>query len=103
MVNNVFRTLWHIPRNAAVAAVRMYQKTLSPDHGPLRSLHPYGYCRHAPTCSQFAMDVLQRRGLIVGSLLTIRRLLTCHPWKNPDEARMRELADRALGVHPSPR
>jgi len=37
-------------------------------------------CRFDPTCSQYALQALRRRGAIVGSWLTIRRLLRCHPY-----------------------
>ncbi len=37
-------------------------------------------CRFDPTCSSYAMQALRRRGAIVGSWLTIRRLLRCHPF-----------------------
>ena len=56
------RSLWHLPRNAAFIAITAYQHTLSPDHGPLRALHPYGFCRHDPTCSEYGVNVLQERG-----------------------------------------
>lgn len=100
MVQDLLAIVWHLPRNAAIGALRLYQRTLSPDHGPLRHLHPYGYCRHFPTCSAYAVEMLRRRGFVMGSLLGIRRLLTCHPWRKPDEAKMRELAQKALGMHP---
>ena len=90
------RLLWTLPRRTAIAGLRLYQVTLSPDHGPLRHLHPYGYCRHSPTCSMYAMDALRERGFVVGSLLSARRLLTCHPWKKPSDAKMRELAEKTL-------
>lgn len=83
MVKRGLLSLWLLPRRSAVFALSVYQKTLSPDHGPLRRLHPYGYCRHEPTCSEYGKNVLRERGFIIGSLLTIRRLLTCHPWSAP--------------------
>ena len=90
----MFLPLWLLPRRAAVLLLRLYQATLSPDHGPLRSLHPYGFCRHSPTCSMYAVLALERRGFVIGSLLSLRRLLTCHPWRKPDERKMRELAGK---------
>ena len=83
MVKHVLRILWLLPRNAAILMVSAYQQTLSPDHGPLKDLSRYGYCRHQPSCSAYAKDVLRERGLVVGSVLTLRRLLTCHPWAKP--------------------
>ncbi|MFA6038831.1 MAG: membrane protein insertion efficiency factor YidD [Candidatus Peribacteraceae bacterium] len=98
MVQALLAPLWHLPRNVANGMIRLYQGTLSPDHGPLRHLYPYGYCRHTPTCSAYAMEMLRKRGLVMGSLLSMRRLLTCHPWRKPDEAKMRELAEKVLSA-----
>jgi len=39
-----------------------------------------GSCRFSPTCSRYAKEALSRHGLIIGSWLTVKRLLKCHPW-----------------------
>ncbi len=62
------------------ALIRLYQKTLSLDHGPLKRLYPYGYCRFHPTCSNYALQALEQHGLLKGLYLSIRRVLRCHPW-----------------------
>lgn len=93
-MRNLLHNIWHLPRNLIVLLLRGYQKTLSPDHGPLRHLHPYGYCRHSPTCSMYAIDVLTRRGAVVGTLLSIKRVLSCNPWSKPSDERLQELAGR---------
>ena len=87
-MRNALRHIWHLPRNAIVLAVRGYQQTLSPDHGPLRHLHAFGYCRHSPTCSQYAINAVLENGATWGSILALRRVLTCHPWRKPDEERI---------------
>ncbi|OGJ56124.1 hypothetical protein A2706_02270 [Candidatus Peribacteria bacterium RIFCSPHIGHO2_01_FULL_51_35] len=83
-------TLWHIPRTLLVGCITVYQHTLSPDHGPLRHLHPYGYCRHSPTCSKYAQQIIQEKGVVVGSALAFWRLLRCNPWTKPDTKRAME-------------
>jgi len=77
-----------LPRKMIVAAITVYQHTLSPDHGPLRHLWRYGYCRHEPTCSEYGKRVIMERGVVVGGILTARRLLTCHPWRKPSMERI---------------
>jgi putative membrane protein insertion efficiency factor len=39
-----------------------------------------GTCRYHPTCSQYALDSVDRFGVAHGSWLTLKRLLRCHPW-----------------------
>jgi uncharacterized protein len=62
-----------------VFLISLYQRTLSPDHGPLRGRHPYGVCRYRPTCSEYAKQAIARHGAWRGSQLGLRRLGRCHP------------------------
>jgi uncharacterized protein len=54
-----------------VAAVRSYQREVSPRRGPC--------CHFTPTCSAYAVEALERHGAVRGSWLTARRLLRCRP------------------------
>ena len=56
----------------AVAAVRVYQRLVSPLLGDR--------CKYHPTCSQYAVDALRRYGFLRGALLASWRLLRCNPW-----------------------
>ena len=80
--------LWHLPRKSIVLMITGYQHTLSPDHGPLKELYTYGYCRHEPTCSEYGKRTIEEHGVIIGSLLIMKRLLTCHPWKIPSSEKI---------------
>ncbi len=66
-----------------LAALRTYQRTLSPDHGWLRARYPYGYCRYQPSCSEYARIAIERHGALRGTWLAFRRLLRCHPFAEP--------------------
>jgi len=59
-------------KRALIALVRAYQYALSPWWGQ--------HCRFTPTCSQYAVEALDRHGALGGSWLAARRLLRCHPW-----------------------
>ncbi len=59
--------------------IRLYQHTLSPDHGPLRVFFPSGICRYEQTCSEYTYQALEKHG-VKGLWLGIRRILTCHPF-----------------------
>jgi|GEM_PF-537011 len=89
----VILLLFFVPRRSLIALIMLYQATFSPDHGPLKSLFPYGYCRHSPTCSEYGVRVIGRWGTIIGGLLTIRRVLSCHPWAPVSDERMRSAID----------
>ena len=55
-----------------IAIVRFYQRNISPYKGG-------SSCRFIPTCSQYALEALEKYGALKGSLLAIRRILRCHP------------------------
>ena len=57
----------------------LYQRTLSPDHGPLRGAWPHGMCRFHPTCSDYAREAIAKYGAWRGVRLTAKRLGRCHP------------------------
>ena len=37
-------------------------------------------CRFYPSCSSYALAAIEKHGAMVGSRLTIVRVLKCHPW-----------------------
>jgi putative membrane protein insertion efficiency factor len=76
----VFVFVYKIPRNFVVLIILMYQKTLSPDHGPLKKLFPYGYCRFTPSCSDYGKAVIKKRGVVIGGIKAIYRVLRCNPF-----------------------
>ena len=52
--------------------ILLYRYTLSPLVG--------WKCRHLPTCSEYALEAIDRNGAWKGGWLTLARLLRCHPW-----------------------
>lgn len=70
----------HVPRRLGQGLIVVYQRTLSPDHGPLAPLFPYRVCRYTPTCSEFTYEAIGRYGLFRGSYLGAKRILRCTPW-----------------------
>lgn len=55
-----------------IAAIKLYQVTLSPWLGK--------QCRYIPTCSAYAEEALRRFGVRRGVALAIKRIGRCHPW-----------------------
>ena len=37
-------------------------------------------CRYLPTCSDYSIEALKEFGLKKGFFMTIKRILSCHPW-----------------------
>ncbi len=63
-----------------IRIIKIYQKTISLDHGFFKFLHPYGYCRFKPTCSEYAISAIEKYGIIKGGIKAIWRVLRCNPW-----------------------
>jgi len=60
--------------------IRLYQKTLSPDHGFGRIFNRTVGCRFYPSCSQYVYEAVEKRGVIKGLFLGVWRILRCNPW-----------------------
>jgi hypothetical protein len=55
-----------------ILLVRMYQATLSPLIG--------GQCRFVPTCSEYFVEAVRRRGALRGTLAGLWRICRCNPF-----------------------
>ena len=55
-----------------ITPIRFYQRYISPLTPPS--------CRFTPTCSQYAIEAIQKHGPLRGLYLAVRRILRCHPW-----------------------
>ncbi len=53
--------------------IRIYQGVISPWMGPSK-------CRYQPTCSAYAIEALQKHGVLKGLWLSLKRISRCAPW-----------------------
>ncbi len=60
--------------------IRIYQKTLSFDHGPLSRIFPFFGCKYNPSCSEYTYVAVSKYGVIKGLMLGAKRLARCHPF-----------------------
>ena len=52
--------------------IRVYKGVISP-------LLP-ARCRYTPTCSEYGLQTIQKHGPFKGGWLTLKRIVSCHPW-----------------------
>lgn len=57
-----------------LSAIRLYKKAISPliNNG-------YNGCRFHPTCSDYAMQAIEKKGVLRGFLMACWRVLRCNP------------------------
>lgn len=60
-----------VGKRAVLAAIRFYRRRISPLFPPS--------CIYFPTCSDYAMQAVERYGALRGVWLAARRILRCHP------------------------
>ena len=59
-------------KRCLLSAIRFYPRRISPLRPPC--------CRFIPTCSEYALEAVEKYGALKGSWLAVRRLLRCHPF-----------------------
>ena len=65
------RGLKTLPKRVLLGLVRFYRANISPMHRPC--------CRFIPTCSQYALEAIEKYGALKGGYLAARRILRCNP------------------------
>ncbi len=64
--------LYLVPRNLCVLILRGYRAVISPLYGDV--------CRYYPSCSHYALQAIQKHGVVKGVWLGSARIARCHPW-----------------------
>ncbi|NLD88129.1 MAG: membrane protein insertion efficiency factor YidD [Clostridiales bacterium] len=62
-----------MPKKALLGAIRFYRHHLS-------ALKRHPTCRFIPTCSEYALEAVEKYGFLKGGLLALKRILKCHPF-----------------------
>ena len=52
--------------------IRIYQWTISPLIGDV--------CRYTPSCSHYAVEAINKHGILRGGWMGLKRILRCNPW-----------------------
>ncbi len=61
----------NVVRAAVILLLRSYRAVLSPILPPA--------CRFDPSCSSYAIEAVEKHGVLAGIVLAARRLGRCHP------------------------
>ena len=56
-----------------IGLIKGYKLIISPYLGPS--------CRYLPTCSEYSIETLKTYGLLKGTFISLKRILSCHPIK----------------------
>ena len=59
-------------KKIAILLIKLYQKTISPMLVPS--------CRYYPTCSNYALQAIEKHGFFKGGFMATGRILRCHPF-----------------------
>ena len=59
-------------KGVLLGLIQGYRRFVSPFFPPC--------CRFTPTCSQYAVEALQKHGALKGGWLAAKRIGRCHPW-----------------------
>ena len=60
-------------KNGMIFLINLYRKYISP-------LKRKPSCIYIPTCSQYAIEAVEKYGFLKGSFLAVKRILRCHPF-----------------------
>ena len=69
-------------RKIIIQIIKVYQYTISPDHGILKriGLIRRPVCAYYPTCSEYTIVAIDKYGSIKGLSMGLKRIIRCHPF-----------------------
>ncbi|PIU41017.1 MAG: membrane protein insertion efficiency factor YidD [Candidatus Omnitrophica bacterium CG07_land_8_20_14_0_80_42_15] len=59
-------------KKGLILLIKLYQKSISATLPP--------HCRFHPTCSEYAINAIEKKGIIAGAFLIVWRLFRCNPY-----------------------
>lgn len=73
-------------KSLILSSLRFYKARISPQLPPA--------CRYTPTCSEYAIEAIERRGMLVGGFLAAKRVISCNPFSRGGYDPVREARAR---------
>jgi len=62
-----------VPKRFGISLIHVYRRILSPLFA--------GSCRYEPSCSEYTEQAIAKYGLLRGSWMGARRIVSCGPWR----------------------
>ncbi len=59
-------------KSLLIGLIKFYRRAISPNKAPC--------CRFIPTCSEYALQAIEKYGAIKGGYLAVKRICRCHPF-----------------------
>jgi putative membrane protein insertion efficiency factor len=64
-----------------IQLIKFYQRYLSSDHSIfVKANNNPPYCRFYPSCSQYMIESIEKKGVFLGIIKWIWRICRCMPW-----------------------
>lgn len=73
MIRRFIHKISCLVKRALIYMLRFYQKFISP-------MKRHASCRFIPTCSQYAIEAIEKYGPIKGFFLAVKRIFKCNPF-----------------------
>jgi len=72
--------IFNVVKVVVLQLIKIYQKTISLDHGIFSKVYGRRLCRFHPTCSEYTFAAVKRYGALRGLWMGTKRVGRCHPW-----------------------
>lgn len=73
-IKSIFKIIISIPKKLEICLIRFYQRFLSGKLGR--------NCKYYPSCSNYAIQAVDKYGIIKGNILSVIRILKCNPFSH---------------------
>jgi len=79
---NPFKKIDQGIAHQTIKLIKIYQKTISPDHSWFGKRNPFHGCKYYPSCSEYARECLEKKGFVRSIFKISGRIVRCNPFSN---------------------
>lgn len=81
-IYQLLRFIIYLPRKLSSFIIKIYQKLLSTDHAFWARPKVFRICTYHPSCSEFTRLAILKYGVILGSIMGLKRIIDCNPFSH---------------------